>query len=129
LSEQGESKGYSLPLSPLSKSASLRTKLESLLVPAGWCVYLLICIDGSYYVGISDNLSQRILDHAQGKGSSHTKENQPVIFAWYETHANREAAQVRERQLKGWSRAKKNHLARGDFPAFRFGHRPHIHLA
>ena len=73
---------------------------------------MLICIDGSYYVGLTDDLTQRITDHMHGKGSAYTKGIKPAMLAWYEPHEDRAAAQARERQIKGWGRAKKNQLAR-----------------
>jgi predicted GIY-YIG superfamily endonuclease len=81
--------------------------------PTGWCTYMLICIDGSYYVGLTNDLTQRIQDHSSGKGPTYTKNTKPKLLVWYESHPNREAATAREKQLKGWSRTKKNALARG----------------
>jgi putative endonuclease len=92
--------------------------------PKGWCAYLLIREDGSYYTGSAADLGQRIADHANGKGSGYTKTSRPVILAWYEPHTDQAAAQARESQIKGWSRSKKDQLSRGSFPNFRFGHRP-----
>jgi tRNA/rRNA methyltransferase len=77
---------------------------------------MLICIDGSYYVGLTNDLSQRILDHSSGKGPTYTKTTKPKLLVWFESHPNREAAATREKQLKGWNRAKKNALARGALP-------------
>ena len=90
---------------------------------------MLICEDGSYYVGLTDDLAQRVSDHRHGKGAAHTKGIKPVILTWYELHADRIAAQARERQIKGWARAKKNQLARGTTPSFKFGVRPWSRLA
>src|ERR1700688_5323550 len=90
-------------MSPLTHHTLLSAKLHSLNLPQGWCTYILVCQDGSYYIGATENLPARILDHAEGKGGAHTKENLPVIFAWYEPHPNAESARQRERQLKGWS--------------------------
>jgi predicted GIY-YIG superfamily endonuclease len=114
---------------PLSKHAILSAKLHSLNLPQGWATYLLICQDGSYYVGATENLPERILNHAEGKGGAHTKENPPVIFAWCEPHPSAESARQRERQLKGWSRTKKNSLVRASSPQFSFGLHPHLRLA
>jgi putative endonuclease len=63
---------------------------------------MLICIDGSYYVGLSNDLTQRIQDHSSGKGPTYTKSTKPKLLVWYESHPNREAATSREKQLKGW---------------------------
>jgi len=113
----------------LSKHALLLAKLSSLNLPQGWATYLLICQDGSYYIGATENLPERIQNHAEGKGGAHTKENPPVIFAWYEPHPHAESARQRERQLKGWSRTKKNSLVRASSPQFSFGFHPHLRLS
>lgn len=83
-------------------------------LPAGWCTYMLICIDGSYYIGLTNDLSQRIQDHSSGKGPTYTKTTKPKLLIWFESHSNRESATAREKQLKGWTRAKKHALARAE---------------
>ena len=112
----------------LSKSSLLSSKLHSLNLPQGWATYILICQDGSYYIGSTNDLFQRIQDHAEGKGAAYTKDSPPKIFAWYESHPNAESARQRERQLKGWSRAKKHSLLRSSSPNFSFGISPHLRL-
>ncbi len=113
----------------LSRHHLLLSKLHSLNLPVGWCTYLLICQDGSYYIGATESLTARILNHAEGKGGAHTRENHPAIFAWYEPHPNAESARQRERQLKGWSRTKKNSLVHASSPQFSFGLHPNLRLA
>jgi putative endonuclease len=113
----------------LSQHHLLLSKLHSLNLPQGWCTYLLICQDGSYYTGATEGLTARILNHAEGKGGAHTKENRPTVFAWYEPHGSAESVRQRERQLKGWSRTKKNSLVRADSPQFSFGLHPNLRLA
>src|SRR6267378_914192 len=94
----------------------LHPKGSSPAFPPGWCTYMLICIDGSYYVGMTNDLAQRIHDHSSGKGPTYTKTTKPKLLVWFESHPNREAAATREKQLKRWNRAKKNALARGALP-------------
>ena len=65
--------------------------------PPGWCTYMLICIDGSYYVGLTNDLPQRIQDHSSGKGPTYTKNSKPSILVWFESHPTREAASAREK--------------------------------
>jgi len=36
-----------------------------------WCVYLLKCLDGSYYTGITNNLNKRLESHKKGTGSKY----------------------------------------------------------
>jgi predicted GIY-YIG superfamily endonuclease len=79
--------------------------------PAGWHCYLLLCSNDSYYCGIASNLATRIRDHFSGKGSGYTKKFKPVALVWYESHDDRNHAAARERQIKSWSREKKECLA------------------
>ena len=80
----------------------------------GWCTYMLICIDGSYYVGMTNDPVQRIHDHSSGKGPTYTKTTKPKLLVWFESHPTREAAATREKQLKSWTRTKKHALARAE---------------
>lgn len=96
-------------------------KFDVLPLPAGWCVYMLVCADNSFYIGLTEHLATRIRDHASSKGGGYTKSVKPTQFVWYEPHFNRESAAARERQLKAWSRDKKRKLAQG-IPPFTFGH-------
>src|SRR5882762_3336330 len=102
--------------SPVSKSKP--SNLPPL--PIGWCTYMLICLDNSFYIGLTDDLPTRIADHASGKGSTYTKSVKATLFVWYESHADRPSAAQRERQLKTWSHTKKQNLSQHAVP-FDFG--------
>lgn len=92
----------------------MKPDLSSINLPAGWCTHMLICIDGSYYVGLTNDLPQRLKDHASGKGPTYTKTTKPKLLVWFESHSTRGPAAARERQLKGSSRFKKHALTRGE---------------
>ena len=77
--------------------------------------YLLRCADGSYYCGHTDNLEFRIAQHKRGKGSDYTARRQPVEWVWSQEFPARHEALSAERQIKGWSRAKKEALIAGDW--------------
>ncbi len=79
-------------------------------------VYMLHCADDSYYIGQTDNLEKRIAEHEAGLGGGYTHTRLPVSLAWHSEFATRLEAIECERQLKGWSRAKKQALAAGDWP-------------
>jgi tRNA/rRNA methyltransferase len=79
--------------------------------------YLLRCNDASYYVGHTDNLDQRIGQHGTGELGGYTASRRPVQLAWSQEFATRHEALTAERQIKGWSRAKKEALIRGDWPS------------
>jgi predicted GIY-YIG superfamily endonuclease len=78
-------------------------------------VYLLRCSDGTYYVGHTDNIEARIAAHHAGAFPGYTAGRRPVQLLWLDTVPSRDDAFRRERQLKGWSRAKKEALIRGDW--------------
>jgi predicted GIY-YIG superfamily endonuclease len=78
-------------------------------------VYILECSDGSYYVGCSSNLTQRIEQHQQGTFSGYTAKRRPVALKWSGETNDINNAIAAERQIKGWSRAKKEALIRGDW--------------
>ena len=52
--------------------------------------------------------------HNEGRGGSYTRRRLPVALVFVETHATVESAAQRERQIKRWSRAKKEALVSGE---------------
>ena len=70
-------------------------------------VYLLRCVDYSYYVGHTDDLDHRIAQHHAGQIAGYTQNRRPLRLVFIQEFATREEALSAERQLKGWSRAKK----------------------
>ena len=77
--------------------------------------YMLHCSDGSYYVGHSDDLDARIAAHQSGLLPGYTQKRRPVQLVWHQDFAERDQAFAAERQIKGWSRAKKEALIRDDW--------------
>lgn len=78
-------------------------------------VYILRCADNSYYTGHTDNLDQRLAQHQAGEIECYTSTRLPVSLIYSEDFASREVALACERKLKGWSRKKKEALARNDW--------------
>jgi putative endonuclease len=76
---------------------------------------MLRCSDGSYYTGQTDNLEQRIAEHHNGEVDGYTSTRLPVRLFFSHEFATREEALACERQIKGWSRKKKEALARRDW--------------
>jgi predicted GIY-YIG superfamily endonuclease len=76
---------------------------------------MLHCSDRSFYVGHTDDLEARIALHRSGAMSGYTAGRLPVVLVWSETFPTRAEALATERQLKGWSRARKMALIRGDW--------------
>jgi predicted GIY-YIG superfamily endonuclease len=79
--------------------------------------YMLRCGDGAYYVGHTDNLEGRVAQHHSGEVAGFTTTRRPVVLVWSQEFATREEALANERRVKGWSRAKKEALIRGDWQA------------
>ena len=79
-----------------------------------YSVYILQCADGSYYVGLSENPLKRVAAHNQGRGSIHTAKHLPVRLVHEEVCGSLRQAVARERQIKHWTRAKKEALIAGD---------------
>ena len=73
-------------------------------------MYILQCSDGSFYVGHTNDLQKRLDCHNSGKGAAHTAAHLPVTMIYAEEFSCETAAITRERQIKRWSRAKKNAL-------------------
>jgi len=82
-------------------------------------VYLLRCADESYYVGHTDNLELRIAQHQSGDLGGYTKRRRPVQLVYSESFGTRDDAFAAERQIKGWSRKKKEALIDGDWERLR----------
>lgn len=80
-------------------------------------LYILKCADGSYYTGSTNNLPLRLAEHQVGEGSTYTHSRLPVELVYAQEFSSEHEAFLRERQVKGWSRAKKEALIRGDFEA------------
>ncbi|WP_457796348.1 GIY-YIG nuclease family protein [Methylocystis sp. S23] len=84
----------------------------------GASVYILLCADGSYYTGLTRNeVETRVSEHNLGINANYTSNRRPVILVWSEHFERLTDAIAMERQLKGWSRAKKAALISGDHGA------------
>lgn len=79
-----------------------------------YSVYILRCSDGSYYVGHANDVQQRVVAHNEGRGAAWTSCRKPVVLVYQQACESKAAAVARERQLKGWTRAKKQALIDGD---------------
>ncbi|OYX63569.1 MAG: hypothetical protein B7Y88_12375 [Sphingomonadales bacterium 32-64-17] len=77
--------------------------------------YLLRCNDGSYYAGHTDDLELRMAQHSTGALGGYTAKRLPVQLVWSDSFPTRDEAFAVERQIKGWSRAKKEALIARDW--------------
>ncbi len=76
---------------------------------------MLHCAGGVFYVGHTDDLERRVALHEAGEIPGFTRDRGPVKLVWSETFSQRIEALEMERRIKGWSRAKKMALIRGDW--------------
>jgi predicted GIY-YIG superfamily endonuclease len=79
-------------------------------------VYMLRCSDGRYYVGTTRaSLEQRVAQHNAGTFGGFTAHRRPVTLVFHQEFDRAEDAVDAERQIKGWSRVKKEALIAGDW--------------
>ena len=79
-------------------------------------VYILRCSDGSYYTGISNNPEERLKEHEQGMDPKcYTYKRRPVELLYRYGFREVNDAIAAEKQIKGWSRRKKEALIEGKF--------------
>ena len=79
-------------------------------------VYILHCADGSYDTGLTTDLEYRLAQHNAGEiPGSYTSTRRPVRLVWFDSFPSKHDAFLRERQIKGWSRAKKEALIVDDW--------------
>jgi putative endonuclease len=79
-------------------------------------VYILLCSDNSYYTGITNNLDRRLYEHENGTDpKSYTFKRRPVKLVFQEMFTEVIQAIAFEKQVKGWSRAKKEALIKGEW--------------
>ncbi len=76
-------------------------------------MYILLCSDGSYYIGSTNNLELRLQQYQNGEGANHIKKRLPVKLIYYEEYERIDLAFYREKQVQGWSRKKKEALMNG----------------
>jgi putative endonuclease len=81
-------------------------------------VYIVCCADGSYYTGLTkQDVDVRVWEHNNEPIAGYTARRRPVTLVFAEVYERLTDAIARERQIKGWSRAKKEALIGGDYEA------------
>jgi putative endonuclease len=79
---------------------------------SNWVCYLLECVDGTLYCGITNDLGVRLVAHNAGTGAKYTRGRAPVKVVYSEACASKTVALKRERQIKRMPRADKLLLCR-----------------
>ena len=72
-----------------------------------WFVYVLLCKDGTFYTGSTNNLEKRFAEHKSGKGGRYTRSHKPIKIIYKEKLATQSEALKREGEIKSWSRTTK----------------------
>ena len=79
-------------------------------------VYILKCSDSTYYTGVTSNLNQRMFQHNSGfYPDCYTFSRRPVALVFYAEFTDINFAIDKEKQIKKWSKAKKEALIRGEY--------------
>jgi len=71
-------------------------------------VYIVECSDGLYYTGVTNNIERRLAEHNEGLDTkAFTFKRRPVVLRYCDRCSDIKQAIAWEKQLKGWSRKKK----------------------
>lgn len=81
------------------------------MLPKLWYLYLIECVDGSIYTGITVDVDARYTAHLNGAGARYTRSHPPARLLGCETHADRSAAAKAENRIKQLSPAEKRRFA------------------
>ena len=73
-------------------------------------MYILHCSDGTYYTGSTVDLDKRLEEHQNGEGAHFTSKHLPIKLMYFEEFQRIDDAFIREKQIQGWSRKKKEAL-------------------
>ena len=79
-------------------------------------VYILQCSDNSYYTGVTNNLNRRLNEHQEGLSkTSYTYNKRPIKLVFQQTFTDVNQAIAFEKQVKGWSRKKKEAIINNEW--------------
>ena len=71
---------------------------------------------GTLYIGVTNNIYRRMMEHRDGRGGSFTRKYRVDKLMWFEPFTDIHAAIQRERSLKLWPREWKINLIERDNP-------------
>jgi type I restriction enzyme R subunit len=114
MASAGSATGSATGSSPATTSVSELPEVAEPNERRGGYMYILGCGDGSFYTGSTTDLHLRLAQHRSGEGAKHTKARLPVKLVYYESFDRIDKAFAREKQVQGWSRAKKIALIKGN---------------
>lgn len=73
-------------------------------------VYILKCLDGTYYTGYTPDIERRVKLHNNGKGAKYTRERRPVELVWCKEYKYFKNAFMAEKRIKKLTRRQKEAL-------------------
>jgi putative endonuclease len=73
-------------------------------------VYIILCEDGSYYTGYSNDPAHRLAEHLKGRGAKYTRMHKPKQIVYIQRHGTRRAAMARERKIKALTHKAKRRI-------------------
>ena len=73
-------------------------------------MYIVSCVDGSLYCGITKDVDSRIKAHNKGTGAVYTRTRRPVTLVWTESKEDKGSALRREAEIKKLTRSQKKLL-------------------
>lgn len=82
-----------------------------------WLVYALLCDGGGVYIGMTNNLTNRVKAHASGKGALYTRLHPPVAIVAVESVVDQQQAIRLERMLKRSHTYKRHWLSAHRIPS------------
>jgi len=84
------------------------------------CYYTYITSSRSrvLYTGVTGNIERRIAEHKASESASFTAKYRCKRLVWFERHSSPGAAIKREKELKGWRRARKIELIERENPTW-----------
>jgi putative endonuclease len=86
---------------------------------AEYCVYIIANVTGMLYVGVTNNITRRVLEHKSKRLKGFTSRYNLTQLVYCETTPYVYNALTREKQLKGWTRKKKVELIKSMNPEWK----------
>ncbi|MCL5003703.1 MAG: GIY-YIG nuclease family protein [Patescibacteria group bacterium] len=83
-----------------------------------YSLYILNCDKAFFYSGITDDVSKRLVEHRCGY-SPHTRRYKSIELVYTEEFPTKHLSELREKQIKGWTREKKKALIEGNLEKLR----------
>ncbi len=80
-----------------------------------WYVYIIECLDQTYYTGLTWKPELRLNQHVSGLGGKYTAKHGVKKLVYVEEYSDLSVARNRERQIKDWSQVKKLKLINGEW--------------